>query len=371
MKDIIIIGGGLAGLVNAIRLADAGFEVLVIEKKEYPFHRVCGEYISNEAIPYLKSIGADPMLLGPAEINHLIVSSPSGRTMTLPLELGGIGISRFSLDNFLYTVALSKGVKFNLNTAVTDVKFVNEHHWVMTSEGKVEVANIVIGGFGKRSNLDRQLERKFFKRKSPYIAVKYHILTDFPSNYIALHNFKDGYCGMSKIEGQSYCLCYLTSRNNIKTTGSINGMEEEVLYKNPFLKNIFINSDFLYDQPEVINEISFEPKSIVDQHILMAGDAAGMITPLCGNGMAMAIHSAKILSELIIRNYSRVGFDRPRLEKMYEYEWRKNFEKRLRVGRKIQQLFGKEFLTDFTVRMLNSSKPLGKWIVRQTHGEGF
>ena len=70
MRDIVIIGGGLAGLVNSIQLASAGLNVLLIEKRNYPFHRVCGEYISNEALPYLKSIGADPESLNPAKIKR-------------------------------------------------------------------------------------------------------------------------------------------------------------------------------------------------------------------------------------------------------------------------------------------------------------
>src|SRR4051812_29820818 len=112
MKDIIIVGGGLAGLTNAIQLADAGLDVLVIEKKSYPFHRVCGEYISNETLPFLKSIGADLSVLFPSNINRLLVSSPGGSKMEMPLQMGGFGVSRYSLDNYLYSLALSRGVSF-------------------------------------------------------------------------------------------------------------------------------------------------------------------------------------------------------------------------------------------------------------------
>ena len=65
----------------------------------------------------------------------------------------------------------------------------------------------------------------------------------------------------------------------------------------------------LFEKPEVINEITFEKQDPVSNHILMCGDAAGMITPLCGNGMAMAIHSAKILSGLIIEANSEARFE--------------------------------------------------------------
>jgi flavin-dependent dehydrogenase len=285
--------------------------------------------------------------------------------------MGGFGISRYSFDNFLYTVALSKGAEFRLNTAVVDIRFENERFYVMLSSGEVVESLIAIGSFGKRSNLDRQLNRKFFSRKSPYIAVKYHIKTDFPKDLIALHNFKDGYCGISKVEGDNYCLCYMTTRENLKSAGSIVNLEEKILYRNPYLREIFTNSQFVFEKPEVINEISFDSKTSIENHLFLSGDAAGMITPLCGNGMAMAIHSAKILSSLILRTYRREGFNRMNLESQYEEEWKKMFETRLYIGRKIQQLFGKEFLTDLTVKLLKSSPPLGKWIVRQTHGQPF
>lgn len=83
---------------------------------------------------------------------------------------------------------------------------------------------------------------------------------------------------------------------------SIDVMEREVLYKNPYLKSIFQNSDFLFKRPITINEISFERKTPVYQHILMTGDAAGMITPLCGNGMAIAIHTAKLCAEAVLQH---------------------------------------------------------------------
>ena len=58
--DVIVVGGGLAGLINSILIRKAGFEVTLIERKKYPFHRVCGEYVSNEVIPFLKSEGLFP-----------------------------------------------------------------------------------------------------------------------------------------------------------------------------------------------------------------------------------------------------------------------------------------------------------------------
>ena len=198
---------------------------------------------------------------------------------------------------------------------------------------------MVVGSFGKRSKVDVRLGRMFIKKRSPYIGVKYHIYTDHPNDLIALHNFKDGYCGISNIEEGKTNLCYLSHRDNLKKYGSIPEMEKEVLFKNPFLKSIFSNSTFLFERPETINEISFETKGPLENHILMAGDAAGMITPLCGNGMAMAIHASKIASELIIKFCKQENYGRSQLEADYTNAWTNQFAQRLWTGRQIQRLF--------------------------------
>src|SRR5690606_10741318 len=113
--DVIIAGGGLAGLCNAISLSRAGLKVHVIEQKSYPVHKVCGEYISNETLPFLQSLQINPDQLNPSKISKLLISSPSGSTIHLPLDLGGFGLSRYTLDHFLYKHALGLGARFTLN----------------------------------------------------------------------------------------------------------------------------------------------------------------------------------------------------------------------------------------------------------------
>ena len=105
------------------------------------------------------------------------------------------------------------------------------------------------GSYGKRSNIDIKWKRPFSLRAknklNNYIGVKYHIKTDFPVDTIALHNFDNGYCGIVKIEGDKYNLCYLTTANNLqKSKGAIREMEQSVLAKNPHLKKIFAESSF-------------------------------------------------------------------------------------------------------------------------------
>ncbi len=370
MQKIIIIGGGLSGLITSIRLAFEGFPSIIIEKKKYPFHRVCGEYISNETIPFLKTFGLFPEKFNPPNVNQLQLTSVNGKEVLLGLDLGGFGISRFSFDQFLYEKALGLGVTFLLDEEATKVSF-DTNRFSITTNKQLLLADLVIGSYGKRSKLDVVLNRSFIKKRSPYIGVKYHIRTDHPANRISLHNFKDGYCGISNVEDGKSNLCYLSHRNNVRKFGNLPDLERNILFKNPYLKSLFENSDFLFDRPETINEISFETKQPVENHILMLGDAAGMITPLCGNGMAMAIHSAKIASELVIKHLKQTNFERSQLETEYSNEWKILFKRRLWAGRQIQRLFGSEWASNLAVNLARSSKPVAGFLVAQTHGNPF
>ncbi|WP_291403075.1 NAD(P)/FAD-dependent oxidoreductase [Daejeonella sp.] len=368
-SDISIIGGGLAGLTCAILLQKNGYHVRLIEKKKYPFHRVCGEYISNEVLPFLKSLDIDIDQLEYSHINRLAVTSVSGKILNANLASGGFGISRFTLDNHLFKQAEKLGVEFIFDK-VNDIQFQENGFKISTSSNQIFESKIAISAHGKRSNLDQKLNRSFFYKRSPYLGVKYHIKTDFPDNLIRLDNFEGGYCGLSKIEEDKFCFCYLSETANLKKYAGIPEMEEQVLYKNPFLREVFKNSEFLFEKPEVINEISFERKSLVENHLIFCGDAAGMITPLCGNGMAIAIHSAKILAESITKFLKKDSFlNRTELEQDYISQWEKQFALRLKSGRLIQNLFGNTLVSNLAISSLNKLPSLTQALVRKTHGD--
>jgi flavin-dependent dehydrogenase len=368
---IIVVGGGLSGLISATLLSRLNWDVTLIEKKNYPFHRVCGEYISNEVIPFLKSHGLYPDELSPVDIKEFQLTDTSGQEMKMKLDLGGFGISRYSFDYWLAGKAEESGVKMHPGTQVNSIRFFENQFEVTTSKEKL-TADYVIGSFGKRSNLDRSLDRGFFKKKSPFIGVKYHLRNnDLRDDTISLHNFEGGYCGISRVENQLYNLCYLGERSLLKSHGSIKEMEAAILWKNPYLKAIFQNSDFVFDEPKVINEISFAPKEPVFDHILMSGDSAGMITPLCGNGMAMAIHGAKLVVDQLQKHRSSQS-GRDALETEYSKIWKQTFQRRHWAGRQIQKgLFGTPFSSRLAVTLGRTSKPVSKWLMSKTHGQPF
>jgi flavin-dependent dehydrogenase len=368
-----IIGGGLAGLALAIQQAKAGKKVILFEKESYPYHKVCGEYISMESWPFLNELGLDLKAMNLPVINKLNISSPSGNTIHHNLQLGGFGISRYTLDKLLADLAKSCGAIIMENTKVNTIQFANENFTIETEHGNY-TADIACGSYGKRSNLDIKLQRNFLQQAKPannYIGVKYHVKANLPKNVIELHNFEDGYCGISAVDDDRYCLCYLTTAANLRNNNnSIEQMEQNVLMKNPHLKRYLTDAKRLYTVPLTISQISFTKKTIVDNHILMIGDTAGLITPLCGNGMSMALHASKIANQLIVDFFDN-KITRSELEKTYQKQWKKQFFTRLKIGRIFQQLFGKSFITNLFIASVKPFPFLINKLVRLTHGKRF
>lgn len=372
--DIAIIGGGLAGLALAIQSAQAGHKTILLEKEKYPFHKVCGEYISLESWDFLESLGVPLHQMNLPIIRKLLVTAPNGKELSQELPLGGFGISRYKLDAMMAKLANQNGVEVLEETKVLDVNFSNGLFRVSTSAMHI-TSKVVAGTFGKKSNLDVKWKRNFILQKhnklNNYIGIKYHVKGTWPNDLIALHNFKNGYCGISQVEEGKFCLCYLTTARNLEQAGhSIPEMEKQVLSQNPHLKKIFSEAEIIYESPVTISQISFAKKSQVHRHILMAGDAAGMITPLCGNGMSMALHASKIAFEQV-HLFLQSKIPRWQMEQDYSAAWQKQFASRLRTGRMIQRFFGSRFLSNLLISMLKPLPSLANKLIRRTHGEPF
>ncbi|TAH25244.1 MAG: NAD(P)/FAD-dependent oxidoreductase [Cytophagales bacterium] len=368
--DCAIIGGGLAGLSLAILLSRKGYKVILFEKKKYPFHRVCGEYISKESLGFLNHLGLATNQIDYADINEVLISAPNGHHLLRPLSLGGIGISRYFLDNELYKIAEKNGAEIIQETSVEEVNLI-QHKYHIKTINNTYVAKLAIACQGKNSNLNKNLKRKSLGPKENYVGIKYHIKTDFSDNRIELHNFAGGYAGISKVENKTYCLCYLTKSKNLKRfNGNIKKMEEEILYQNPYLKNYFTNSEFLFKEPITVSQITFSIKAPIVNQMLVLGDSAGTIAPLCGNGMSLALH-ASALAEKNIEAYLKEEIDLKKLQEIHQQTWVNQFAFRIRFGALIQKLFGKTMLTNISIQILKQFPSVVDYIIKKTHGKPF
>ncbi len=365
---VIIIGGGLAGLTSALHLAKNGVKVLLIEKHSYPRHKVCGEYISNEVLPYLTSLGFNPFDFGATKITDFSLSTAGSRSVSIRLPLGGFGISRYCIDAELAKLAAQYGATI-LQATVHDIQFDKDQFTVGTHKHGDFHSPLVIGAFGKRSNIDVKMKRDFIQRPSPFLGVKAHYRGTFPEDKVELHNFNGGYCGISKVENDHINICYLTDFKSFKKFKNMEDFQEQVLSKNTFLRQAFEKYEIAFEKPLTISQVSFAAKAPVENHILMCGDSAGMIHPLAGNGMSMAIRAAQMVSQHILKFTAGEIPSRSALEASYARVWNKEFGSRLKSGHLIASLFRLGIFSEIIMICLRAFPFVLPHVIKRTHGK--
>jgi flavin-dependent dehydrogenase len=268
----------------------------------------------------------------------------------------------------LLKAAKAQGVQF-VWEAVISVAFTGDLFRVTSKNGAWK-ARMVIGAWGKRSNLDRVLNRPFFKRSSSWMAIKMHYRAAYPSDQVGLYSFEGGYGGLSINETGALNFCYLIRTEKFRETPNLVSCTQKLLEEHPVLREVLQSAEPLMAEALSISNISFEKKKRVHGHILLSGDAARVIHPLCGNGMAMAIRSGQIQAGFI-RDYLEGKFPggRTAMERAYDRTWAREFGNRLRMGSRLQGLLLRSWGLEAGLRLVAVSPGLLRQAIRQTHGK--
>ncbi len=372
--EVAVIGGGVAGLAAAILFAQKGFAVTVLEKGDYPRHKVCGEYLSRESQPLLERLGLAENLEALPFVNRLEVTTTGGTALHSALPLGGIGWSRYAMDAALARAAERQGVEMLTHTKVNEVAPAGDDYLLTTSAGELR-AKLVVGSWGRKGNLDVQLQRPFLTQRGSkldgWVGIKHQVRSaSLPADLISLHNFAGGYCGVSPVEDGVHCVCYLVHEEALKGAGSIAILEANVLGKNAALKALWAEAEFLYERPLAVSGVSFRRRSPVEGGVLLCGDTAGVIPPLCGNGMSMGLRAAQLALNCGAP-FLKGAVSRPAMERDYTAQWQRAFKTRLWAGRQLQSRFGNERLLAPVMKVLNVIPFLKKAVIRATHGQPF
>jgi flavin-dependent dehydrogenase len=372
--DVAVIGGGVAGLAAAILFVQQGFSVTVLEKGDYPRHKVCGEYLSRESKPLLERLRLEEDLEALPFVNRLEVTTTGNAALYSDLPLGGIGWSRYAMDTALARAAERQGVTIYTDTKVESVVPAGEEYVLTTAAGELR-AKLVVGSWGRKGNLDVQLQRPFLTQRGSkldgWVGIKHQVRSaHLPADLISLHNFAGGYCGVSPVEEGVHCVCYLVHEEALKAAGSIAGLEANVLGKNAHLKALWAEADFLYERPLTVSGVSFRRRSPVEGGVLLCGDTAGVIPPLCGNGMSMGLRAAQLALQCSMP-FLKGAVRRQVMERNYTAQWQQAFKIRLWAGRQLQSRFGNERLLAPAMKLLNTVPFLKKAVIRATHGTPF
>ena len=352
--DVAIVGGGLAGASCAIELARAGFEVALFEKKEYPRHKMCGEFLSAEGRTLLQSLGLDDELqsVGPAEITGLRLTDASGGECRAILPDSAIGISRYVLDALVMNRARATGVLVHEGSAVTKIDgSLRDGFEVVTRGGEAAGdtrgatpgdipgdtwhARVVIGAWGRSSTLDRTV-RPDVNVDSPWVAFKAHFEGEMPG-VVELHAFNGGYCGVGPIESRGFVkrvnVCWIMHRDRIpdQTLDRFDAMLKDVLSENPLLADRLATLRRIWDKPVSASQLFFSPTTPFAADVCLIGDAAGMIAPLFGDGMTMALTSGVYAAGEAGR-FLRSETSATAFVARYSRTWKRAFWRRMMLG---------------------------------------
>ena len=360
--DITVIGGGLAGLTAALHAQSMGYKVCVLEKGDYPRHKVCGEYLSTESVEFLSDLGIHLPTLGAVSVNELELTKPGSHSARAKLSQGGLGISRYRLEEKMATLFESRGGNLQTKSEVLEVLNIGEGHILRMKDHFNFKSRVVIGAYGKRSSI-----KKGAWRRTPFFAVKNHYeAPSFDNNKVQLNFFKGGYGGLSAVENGRVNFCYMGRSEDLKKSGSLTAYEKDILKTNRTLAWFLEESSPVLNKPLAISQIDFGNKKRVEDGVLLIGDSAGMIFPLSGNGMSIAIHSA-LLACLCSHKYLSGQWSKKELEAGYDKEWRSAFFWRIQTSRLYQRVVTTEWGQNMSIQIMKV-KPLAEWIVSSTHG---
>ncbi len=368
--DVAVAGGGPGGATLAALLARRGISVALFDRDEFPRDKLCGEFLSYDALPVLDLIGLDSMLdeAGATSIRTCRLVGPRS-VYAFGLPRAARGISRLRLDDMLLRRASKLGASVHEGWTVDTVNRTGSGFTLQVRDAAKEphhvIAKLVVGAWGRWGRIDRQLERPFTRDTARrHFGFKRHYRRTTPgqtsmaegqvstNDTIDLYSYARGYLGVSSVEGGAVNICGLVHAGRLD--GHRGGWETfvgKLPEEGEHFRRLLATHEPAQDQFLTSEPVIFAARSPVVNGILMVGDAAGLIDPLAGNGMAMAIQSALVAATLISR---RAELDADAIATEYEAAYLTLFLDRIRWSRRIAWLLSRPWLVDRAARVVRT-----------------
>lgn len=304
--DVVIIGAGIAGSAAAIALARRGWRTLLLDRQRFPRHKVCGEFLSPESLAMLEELEVLDDILDhtPAQIRHASIALHGARELQLSLPGTALGISRFVLDPTLHRRAASCGA--TIWTEVTASTVAREGSGYVVdlighSPGRLHARAVIVATGGTaRSGMPGASPRKGAGRRSDkrYLGIKSHFKGVSAGESVELYFWKGGYLGLAPIEGGLVnAAALLNQGGSVGGKGSVLEMLEEACRSNRQLKRRLEGAEPVLGTQAAVSPVHVGKRLSVWDGVALAGDAASVIPPLCGDGMSMALRSGALCAE--------------------------------------------------------------------------
>ena len=372
--DILIIGGGPAGSTTALFLSQLGYDITIIEKKIFPREVLCGEFLSKEVTDIMKKLNIynDFLSLNPNKLNSFRAIDDSGIELKSNFNFNAYALKRSIFDSFLLEKAKSRNVKIIQPAEVISVfrsnsVFVSEV--IRENVNKIIIeSKLVIAAYGKQNILDKKFGRNFVNKKSNLNGVKFHIpinlLDEKFDDEIRIYVDKELYCGMNKVNSDEVTVCFLENRSQSKIPSRQKLIE--AIKSNKNFRKIFSDDAIEYIKSANIygtGNIFFGKREVTENGIIMVGDAAQVIAPLAGDGIGMAMESAKILFN-VMKN-----FDLIKTEKLYsEYNrsFNEAFSLRVKAAKLIQGIILNQATRNISFKIADKFPSLLPYLIKFT-----
>jgi len=345
-RDVAIIGAGVAGSSLAKTLADRGWDTVLFERKPFPRHKVCGEFLSPESQRMLQQLGLHGRVeaLRPSRLPRTRLVIGSGEAIEIPLPGTALGISRYLLDSALLGAAIDAGVHVQTATAVTSVSPSEHGYTVETKQGDVRSTyrvRAVIAAWGANGHAGHTGGgRSDPSADLAYVGVKTHVGGIEMEPVVELYFFEGGYVGVSPVEGGLVNVAALLKRASFADSDkTIAGWIDAACRRNALLQRRLAGAVPVPGTQAAVAPVDLRRKPQPWGTLPHVGDAALMIPPLCGDGMSMALRSALLCAPLadgcLRGEISLAGWQRE-----YEQSIRREFYGPMQWGRLLHELLG-------------------------------
>lgn len=301
----LVIGGGLAGSLLGMRLAQAGREVTILERERTAHHKVCGEFLSREAVDYLRAAGVDPVSLGAQPI-HFVRLSARRLVAQSALPFTALSLSRCVLDEALLRRAELAGCDVQRGASVEGLTPCDGEWQAQLRSGEIWRSSCVFLASGKHDV--RGLERKPGSH-GDLVGFKMHwrlagTQTEALRGWMDLFLFTGGYGGLSLVEGDTTNFCFVVRRSTLRRAGGWAELFNAIRQENPHVAERLEGATAMWEKPLAVSSIPYGYLAGSPQELWCVGDQAAVIPSFTGDGMSIALHSAALAAEMTLAGQS-------------------------------------------------------------------